>query len=200
MMNSIMSYIYTLVFFAIFIAVLEMILPKGNSKKYVRLVSGIILTYIVISPIVSILSSVSGVKDNITDGIETLNTSYSSNKKIIGQEQYILNLFEKGVEKDIKNRVEDCGYVIDNVEIKYNLNNDNEITDITYVSFNVIDRIEGKTNDSDIAVEKVSVDVNINKEDKKTQTSIELSTQEKKKIKESICNVYQIDLDNVYII
>lgn len=199
MMNSIMTYIYTLVFFAIFIAVLEMILPKGNSKKYVRLVSGIILTYVVFSPIVSILSNVSDVRQNIADGIESLNSSHSSNKKVIGREQYVLNLFEKGVENDIKDRVEECGYVIDNIEVRYNLNDKNEITDITYVSFNVIDKVNKENNArSGEIIEKISISVDLNNNN--NIKSIELTDDEVQMIKDSICNVYQIDEDKVYIV
>lgn len=198
MMNSIMGYIYTLVFFAIFVAVLEMILPKGNNKKYVRLVSGIILTYITISPIISILSNVSDTKDNIEQGIETFNSQYSSNKKVIGQEQYILNLFEKGVQNDIKNRVEQCGYVANNVEIKYNLNDKNEITDVTYIGFNVVERIENVNNENKIS--KVDIKVSIDGTNDNDAKSIKLNNEEIKNIKTPICEMYQISEDKVHII
>ena len=196
MMNSIMGYVYTLVFFAIFVCVLEMIIPKGNTRKYIRLVSGIILTYIVISPIVSILSDVSTTKDNISEGIETLSQTYSLNKEVIGQEQYILNLFEQGMAKDIEKRVQECGYGIDDVKVKYNLSDDNEINEITYISFKVEERINNEQ--TGYSVEKVNIDIAIN-DDIDNSSKIELSNEEEKKIKESICEAYQIDFENVYI-
>lgn len=198
MINSIMNYIYTLMILAIIVAVLDMILPKGNSKKYVRLVSGIILTYIAISPIISILSNVTGTKDSIVNELNSIEQQYSSNKKVIGQEQYILNLFEEGVKKDLKKRVEQCGYVIDNLDIRYELNKDNEITKITYIGFNVIERINETATDS--SIKNVSISVNLSNEVKREDTSIELTEEEKKKIIEYIGQVYQVDTSIVHIV
>ena len=150
MMNSIMSYVYTLVFFAIFIAILEMILPKGNNRKYVMLASGLLLTYITISPIISILSGISETKNTFSSNIKEVSAEYGTSLTDINQEQYVLNLFEKGVENDIKKRVEECGFAIENVKVEYIINEQKEITDITSISFSVLDRVDKHQNQGNV--------------------------------------------------
>ena len=196
MMNSIMSYIYTLVFFSIFIAILEMILPKGNNKKYVTLVSGLLLTYITISPIISILSGMSETKNNITHDIEAFNSQYVSTRKNIEQDTYILNLFEKGIENDIKNRLKQYGYAVDNIEIEYTLNDNNEITQINDIRFSVVSKLNNEEENK--MIEKVDINISVN-ETSNDLSNIELSSEEVDKIKECICQAYMINKDNVHI-
>ena len=196
MMNSIMSYVYTLVFFAIFIAILEMILPKGNNRKYVMLASGLLLTYITISPIISILSGISETKNNFSSNIKEVSAEYGTGLTDINQEQYVLNLFEKGVENDIKKRVEECGFTIENVKVEYIINEQKEITDITSISFSVLDRVDKHQNQGN--VQKVSVDVSING-NKGNSKNIELTNEEKDNIRKCLSEAYKLSQNDIVI-
>ena len=196
MMNSIMSYVYTLVFFAIFIAILEMILPKGNNRKYVMLASGLLLTYITISPIISILSGISETKNTFSSNIKEVSAEYGTSLTDINQEQYVLNLFEKGVENDIKKRVEECGFAIENVKVEYIINEEKEITDITNISFSILDRVDKKENQGN--VQKVSVDVNING-NKGNSKNIELTNEEKDNIRKCLSEAYKLSQSDIVI-
>ena len=196
MMNSIMSYVYTLVFFAIFIAILEMILPKGNNRKYVMLASGLLLTYITISPIISILSGISETKNNFSSNIKEVSAGYGTSLTDINQEQYVLNLFEKGVENDIKKRVEECGFAIENVKVEYIINEQKEITDITSISFSVLDRVDKHQNQGN--VQKVSVDVSING-NKGNSKNIELTNEEKDNIRKCLSEAYKLSQSDIVI-
>ena len=196
MMNSIMSYVYTLVFFAIFIAILEMILPKGNNRKYVMLASGLLLTYITISPIISILSGISEAKNNFSSNIKEVSAEYGTSLTDINQEQYVLNLFEKGVENDIKKRVEECGFAIENVKVEYIINEQKEITDITSISFSVLDRVDKHQNQGN--VQKVSVDVSVNG-NKDNSKNIELTSEEKDNIRKCLSEAYKLSQSDIVI-
>lgn len=196
MMNSIMSYVYTLVFFAIFIAILEMILPKGNNRKYVMLASGLLLTYITISPIISILSGISETKNTFSNNIKEVSAEYGTSLTDINQEQYVLNLFEIGVENDIKKRVEECGFAIENVKVEYTISEEKEITDITSISFSVLDRVDKHQNQGN--VQKVSVDVSING-NKDSNKKIELTNEEKDNIRKCLSEAYKLSQDDIVI-
>ena len=196
MMNSIMSYVYTLVFFAIFIAILEMILPKGNNRKYVMLASGLLLTYITISPIISILSGISETKNTFSSNIKEVSAEYGNSLTDINQEQYVLNLFEKGVENDIKKTVEECGFAIENVKVEYIINEQKEITDITSISFSVLDRVDKHQNQGN--VQKVSVDVSING-NRDSNKKIDLTSEEKDSIKKCLSEAYKLSQSDIVI-
>lgn len=56
MINSISSWAEQIVIAVIIVVIIEMILPKGNSKKYIKTVIGIYILYTIISPVISVFA------------------------------------------------------------------------------------------------------------------------------------------------
>lgn len=56
MICSISSWAEQIIIAVIIATILEMILPKGNSKKYIKTVIGIYILYTIISPIITYIS------------------------------------------------------------------------------------------------------------------------------------------------
>ncbi len=56
MISSISSWAEQIIIAVIIATILEMILPKGNSKKYIKTVIGIYILYTIISPIITYIS------------------------------------------------------------------------------------------------------------------------------------------------
>ncbi len=56
MINSISSWAEQVILAVIIATVIEMILPKGNSKKYIKTVIGIYILYIIVSPIITVFA------------------------------------------------------------------------------------------------------------------------------------------------
>ena len=56
MISSISSWAEQIIITVIIATILEMILPKGNSKKYIKTVIGIYILYTIISPIITYIS------------------------------------------------------------------------------------------------------------------------------------------------
>ena len=56
MISSISSCAEQIIIAVIIATILEMILPKGNSKKYIKTVIGIYILYTIISPIITYIS------------------------------------------------------------------------------------------------------------------------------------------------
>lgn len=53
MINNISSWAEQIIIAVIIATILEMILPKGNSKKYIKTVIGIYILYVIISPVIT---------------------------------------------------------------------------------------------------------------------------------------------------
>lgn len=54
MIEYISSWAGQIITAVIVVTILEMILPKGNSKKYIKTIIGIYILYIIISPVIKI--------------------------------------------------------------------------------------------------------------------------------------------------
>jgi stage III sporulation protein AF len=87
--------------------IVEMILPEGSNKKYVKVISGLYILYVIINPILNL-----GIEDsdfdlkNIINGVSVQTFSEEDVAKT-----YILSL-----ENALKDNIEDLGYNVEYVQ------------------------------------------------------------------------------------
>lgn len=102
----------TLVVAVILITIIEMILPSGSNKKYIKFFSGIILMIIIITPIINVLNTNIDIEKFINDNqIEISNIEYEVN------EDYIYDAYSENLKQDIISRLEENGYEVVDVDL-----------------------------------------------------------------------------------
>ena len=109
MIENFKAYINTLLCLGIFITILQLIIPKNKSRKYIYSLIGIIMIITVISPVVDLLKN-----ENIEDGINQVLANIDSYKieESVNDETYkeanentIKNQVILEIKEDIKNKV-----------------------------------------------------------------------------------------------
>lgn len=142
--------------------IIENLIPKGNNKKYVKLIIGIYVMYVIINPILNLLNYDLKLEEKFTD----LNTytevsmDFSSNIK---------DLYITGIEEDIKMKIKELGYDIDNIEVYVDENYENieriELSLSYQINNSIVDpiiidnKIENKSN-KDIEIIKKYINEN----------------------------------------
>ena len=198
--------------------IIEMILPNGNSKKYIKMVIGIFIVFNIISPIVS---KFTGKQLSLTDIVniekftqdtsayktDTQNIDKTNNSNI--KEVYILN-----IKKDMKTKIETLGYVVNTIQIDLEDDENYTINRINLVVRKKENKNEERTKNSkneiktDIKeIEKVNININVNdnrqtiegEDNNKDEKNYLLNTSEINEIKEYIYSNYEINKDNIYI-
>lgn len=98
-----------------------MILPEGNSKKYIKVVIGVYVLFTIVSPVIT---KVSGKEIKVSDILdlneyieEMQETSKMQNYIEIENEGNIMNIYVNGIKEDMKAKIEAKGYIVNNVEI-----------------------------------------------------------------------------------
>lgn len=98
-----------------------MILPEGNSKKYIKVVIGIYVLFTIVSPIIT---KISGKEIQVSDIIdldeyieEAKTASKAQNQMEIQNEDNILDIYINGIKEDMKAKIEAKGYVVNNITI-----------------------------------------------------------------------------------
>lgn len=102
--------------------IIEMILPEGNSKKYIKVVIGIYVLFTIVSPVITKISGkeiqVSDILD-LDEYIEEAKTaSETQNQMELQNEDNILSIYVSGIKEDMKAKIEAKGYVVNNIDIK----------------------------------------------------------------------------------
>ena len=152
--------------------IIEMILPNGNSKKYIKMLLGMFIIFNIITPVISKITGKEFKIKEIQDiGKNIYNASaYSINKIDLDNNQNIKEIYILNLKKDIKSKIEDMGYSVINIQITAE---DDENYKVSKISLNIKkcesnknDKIQDKTNnqkDLDVKINKVEdVDIGIN--------------------------------------
>ena len=192
--------------------IIEMILPEGNSKKYIKVVIGVYILFSIVSPVIS---KVTGNSFNLTDiidldeYIEASKSNSSMQKQLEDQnENQIKEIYLSSIKNDIKEKIENKGYIVNSVEIEVE-------EDDQYTLKKIILEVEKKTettnsnsneneiNNTVLEVNEVKINVSnteTNTEEKKSANKKNtISSQAKKEIKEYLNGVYEISTKNIFI-
>lgn len=194
-----------------------MILPEGNSKKYIKVVIGIYVLFTIVSPVITKLSGkeikVSEILD-LNEYIQEVEAS-SKMKESVENENAgnITNIYVNGIKEDMKAKIEAKGYVVNNIELRIGNYDTYEIAevklDIVTNKNSYQEDDTNKTNEVEQVqqVEKVKVDILNNEIEEKKQEEQEssrnqenkLNITQKQEIKEYLSSTYGISMNNISI-
>lgn len=194
-----------------------MILPEGNSKKYIKVVIGIYVLFTIVSPVITKLSGkeikVSEILD-LNEYIQEVEAS-SKMKESVENENAgnITNIYVNGIKEDMKAKIEAKGYVVNNIELRIGNYDTYEIAevklDIVTNKNSYQEDDTNKTNEVEQVqqVEKVKVDILNNEIEEEKQEEQEssrnqenkLSITQKQEIKEYLSSTYGISMNNISI-
>lgn len=92
----------------VIVSIFEMILPNNKTKKYIRVVLGIFVMFNIISPFIKNKDKLSSVSIDLENYTTEQNVAVDQTS----MDKRIQDLYEKELEKDIKNKIEEQGYKV----------------------------------------------------------------------------------------
>ena len=92
----------------VIVSIFEMILPNNKTKKYIRVVLGIFVMFNIISPFIKNKDKLRSVSIDL----ENYTTEQNVTVDQTSMDKRIQDLYEKELEKDIKNKIEEQGYKV----------------------------------------------------------------------------------------
>ena len=167
-----------------------MILPKGNSKKYIKTVIGVYILYVIISPVITIVAGHELKIDyDIYDKYFSTSDEYKSTESNFKEKQnkYIENTYKEEIRKQIKKTINDLKLSASNINFDIDL----ETGKITNLNVSV-DFKEEYTNT--ITIDKIEIGNAIKKQEENN-----LTRQEIEKIKKTLQENYSIDYEEIRI-
>jgi len=167
-----------------------MILPKGNSKKYIKTVIGVYILYVIISPVITTVAGHELKIDyDIYDKYFSTSDEYKSTESNFKEKQnkYIENTYKEEIRKQIKKTINDLKLSASNINFDIDL----ETGKITNLNVSV-DFKEEYTNT--ITIDKIEIGNAIKKQEENN-----LTRQEIEKIKKTLQENYSIDYEEIRI-
>lgn len=168
--------------------IVELLLPNGSSKKYVKVVVGIYILFSIIAPVVNKFANqdinaeiftLDKYEKKMEDGNNKILQKIEANNSRTVKDIYVANL-----EADLKAKLKDKGYEVTSTYIK---TKDDENYTIENISITV-KKNENKENKNEISIGEIT----ISKTKDNTTSNEDISRQDKQEIKEYLAKTYDI--------
>ena len=196
MISNISKWAGSIVIAVIIVTILEMLLPDGKNKKYIKTVMGVYILFTVISPIVK---GVSRNNIDIESLIETKNTVLVSNSMEMQTSSSIENIFLANIKKDMIAKIEQKGYKVENVDIRVETSNDVNYGEIYEINLSLKKPIAMKQSSMFKSVETVEIsigDTGLKKEMSNVNT---ITDDEERNLQEFLSTTYDVQKENIKI-
>ncbi len=223
-MGWVSNWIQGIIIAVVISTIVEMILPEGNSKKYIKVVIGVYILFSIVSPVISKVTGNSfQVSDifNIDEYIEASSSNTYQNLEQ-SQEQQIKEIYISSLKSDMKEKIEGKGYIVEDIILEVQDNEEYTINKITLdlkkqknnsnredklnnsINENNVKSAEASTVNSIQEINKINITIG-NKENTDETKSEEktkketLSNKEQNELKEYLRGVYEIEKQNINI-
>lgn len=187
-------------------SIIEMILPNGSSKKYIKVVIGIYILFVIITPIVNKFPK------NGLDVNSILNIDENKNYKAVSssnlEEKNALNIkymYETNLKSDIKTKIQNKGFIAKSVDVEIS---DDEKYNINKIKIEITGEVEentgSKKNSKNVItivdnIEKVKIDLSKSKTKEDEEKTYKISEKNVNLLKDYLCNNYDVQVKNIEI-
>lgn len=201
MVEFLNSWVQGIVVAIIIATVIEMLVPEGNNKKYVKIIIGIYIIFTIVSPVISKLGKQ---EIDFTNSIdiskykkEIKKYSVDTDKFQKGSEKSIQDVYISNLKTDMKSKLEEKGYKVNQIQIRTGAQGEYIVEEIRLqLEKNQKEEIEQKQNTVQINIVKIEISKEETKEDKPQN---KLEEKEIKEIKTYLTNVYEVKEENIKI-
>ena len=196
MVSFISSWAQQIIFAVIIGTILQMLLPEGKNKKYIKIVIGVYVLFAVISPVIGKDLDIDLNEFNLSLDNTTTSLDETNNKNI--NDIFVTNLVQ-----DIKSKLNNKGYSCENVELQTNENYEVEKITITGIyEVKEDEEKEEEKNENKVEINSISInEVQIGEKENsiKDQVVKGIPKSEEKDLKEYLSETYNVKEKNISI-
>lgn len=209
-MGFLNTWLQGIIISVIIATIIEMILPSGNNKKYIKIVLGIYIVFNIMTPVINKItdnefeiSSIINIEE-YTKKMEEYEIDTSSSNIDEINNNSIEQIYINNLKKDIKTKLEEKEYIVKNIEISLSKDEEYKIEKLVlYMENNKEseEKIEHKENRIRIdEIEKVDINIKDNNvsENKDIDVKNQIEEDDKKEIRDYISSVYEIKEIAIY--
>lgn len=194
MIEFLRDWVINIVIVIIFIVFVEIIIHSEKFKKYVKLVTGLVLMVVIINPIVTLVGkdySLDNIAIQSTNAFSKMELENMSQKLDSIQNEQVISIYKQELNGQIKGQLLLINGVKD-ADVYVEVDSDPKSSQFgSLQSINAIIFEESSTSEHNSAIRKVSISI----ENKKDDSSSKLT----ELVKSKLISVYQVPADKIHI-
>ena len=194
MINAMSTWAKSIILAVIVSTIIQMILPEGNNKKYIKTVIGLYILFTIISPIISKISGGNSTIDvSKYENYFNVESTTTASANVI--DKNLDNTYTSSIKEDIKNRMKQKGYKVNSLDANIELKNEESYGTINSLKIS-LEREENNNNSNIQAVNKIEIKISNNTNEVKQNN---LTSMEKQEIKNYLSETYSIKKENIEV-
>lgn len=194
MINAMSTWAKSIILAVIVSTIIQMILPEGNNKKYIKTVIGLYILFTIISPIISKISGGNSTID-VSKYENYFNVESTTTVSANVIDKNLDNTYTSSIKSDIKNRMKQKGYKVNSLDANIELKNEESYGTINSLKIS-LEREESNNNSNIQAVNKIEIKISNNTNEAKQNN---LTSMEKQEIKNYLSEIYSIKKENIEV-
>ena len=197
MIKFINSWAQGIILAVIIATIIEIVLPEGKNKKYVKTVIGVYILFTIIYPLINKFT-----KTNINTLIENttkqMSTYQENNSLKIDTDKYIESTYKKKIEEDIKNKAKEKNLNITFLNVYIETEDENRYGMLNNLVMKVKkEKVNEKNSNTVNQIKEVNISKNV--QNNETIASKTVTEKEINEFKEYINTTYYLDKEKIHI-
>ena len=156
MIKFLSNWIEQIAIAVIIASIFEMILPKGNISKYIKMILGVYIVFNIIAPFVDSKAIYNLENFNLDAYTKDWNLTSNSNINQESMDIRLRHLYIEQIETNIKNKVNELGYEAEKCQVDANLESNSSSAGIKRINLILKDK-EDENNIEKIYVNEISI-------------------------------------------
>ena len=198
MIKFINSWAQGIILAVIIATIIEIILPEGKNKKYVKTVIGVYILFTIIYPLINKFT-----KTNINTLIENttkqMSTYQENNSLKIDTDKYIESTYKKKIEEDIRKRANEKNLNITSLNVYIETEDENRYGMLNSLVMKVEKNETSKKNNNVNQIKEINISKNVQNNEMIENKDKTVTEKEINEFKEYINTTYYLEKEKIHI-
>ena len=196
MISFINSWAQNIIIALVISTIIEMILPEGNNKKYVKVILGMYILFTIVFPFVNKFSRKSINLESIITNTNKQMDKYQTNYIAIETNSYIEETYKDHLKENIIKCLNEKGYKVSSLNVYIESKDENRYAQINSLVMN-ISKDKNVNKESVNLIEEISI--NISNTSNSNLDNNEITKDEIESLKEYLMISYSIEKERIHI-
>ena len=180
-------------------AIIEIILPEGNNKKFEKTVIGVYILFTIVHPLINAVSNKSINLNSIINNTTKEMEKHTGNIIAIETNSYIEDAYRNNLKENIKQAIEEKGYEVEEINVNIETQDEQRYGQINTIVMKLTKIKNEEEGNSINNIEEINISISNNNEILKDEANNQISEDEISNLKEYLNNTYSIEVRKIHI-
>ena len=199
MVKLINSWAQGIILAVIIATIIEIIIPEGNNKKYIKIVIGIYILFSIIQPLINVISNKTINLNSIITKASNEMEKVNKNIVVIETNSYIEDTYINNLKENISQVIKEKGFEVEELNLYIEIKDEQRYGQINKIVMKIVKSSEEFESNIVSNIEKIEINISDSNLNKENEGKIKISEDEINDLKKYLNVTYSIEMEKIYI-